>query len=390
MDNFKDLEAYIIKHRRHLHQHPELGFDCVQTHNYIETELKNLNIDFHPHIGKNSIIGVIRNGKGPTIGLRADFDALPIQEETDLDFQSQNPGKMHACGHDAHTSMLLGAAKYLSKHKEEWKGTVKLIFQEAEEGPNPGGALGIIASGKVDDCDVFYALHVTPTICAGKLTYNKKECLASADTIKIRFIGKGTHAAYPHLGIDPIIMQAEFVTAAQTIVSRKLDPMEKGVISIAHVNSGTTHNIIPNEAFLEGTVRTFSEDVRIMFEKELKALVSNISQAHGGNYDFQYIREYDALKNTEQEADLLAEEARKVLGDEQVVLLDIPSMGAEDFSRYVNLRKGAMAWLGIGFKDRYNYPIHHAKFEIDESALLGGSKVLINIVKRMGENNVFN
>lgn len=385
MKDFKELERYIIERRRHLHQHPELGFDCVQTHNYIESELKKLNIEYYPHIGINSILGVIRNGEGPTIGLRADFDALPIQEETDLDFKSLNDGTMHACGHDAHTSMLLGAGKYLSEHKDEWKGTVKLIFQEAEEGPNPGGALGIVESKKVDDCDVFFALHVTSNLDAGKLRYNRKECLASADTIKIRFIGKGTHAAYPHLGIDPIIMQAEFVTAAQTIVSRKLNPMQRGVISIAHVNSGTTHNIIPNEAFLEGTVRTFSEDVRTMFEKELKALVSNISHAHGGDYDFQYIREYDALVNTEPEADLLGEVARQVLGEKNIVILDLPSMGAEDFSRYVNLRKGAMAWLGIGFKDRYNYPIHHAKFEINESALLGGSKVLINIVKRVGE-----
>ena len=248
MDVFKELENYIIKHRRHLHENPELGFHCVKTHDYVRDQLKALGIDYCPHIGKNSIIGVINNGKGPVIGLRADFDALPLQEETNLDFKSKVPGKMHACGHDSHTAMLLGTAKYLVEHLDEWKGTVKLIFQEAEEGPNPGGALGIVASGMLDDVDSFFALHVSASAYAGQLTYNEKEALAAADTIKIRFVGKGTHAAYPHLGVDPIIMQAEFISAVQSIVSRKKDPMETGVISIAKVKAETTHNIIPNDA----------------------------------------------------------------------------------------------------------------------------------------------
>ncbi len=385
MNDYKELSDYILRNRRHIHQNPEVGFNCVKTHDYVSKELKKLKINIFPHIGRNSIVGLIENGKGPVIGLRADFDALLIQEETDLEFKSLNDGVMHACGHDAHAGMLLGVAKYLSEHLDEWQGTVKFIFQEAEEGPNPGGALGIVASGIVDDCDTFFALHVSAENEVGTLSVSESEMLASADTIKIKFIGQGTHAAYPHLGIDPIIMQAEFILAAQSIVSRKLDPMEKGVITIAQVKAGTTHNIIPNEAYLVGTVRTFSEDVRKLFEKELKSLVSNIAKAHGGDYEFTYIREYDTTINTKSEALILIKEAKEILGDNKVVILTQPSMGAEDFSRYINHRKGAIAWLGIGFKDRYNYSVHHPKFEINEEGLLNGSRILINIVKRIGE-----
>jgi len=385
MEKFKSLENYIIKHRRHIHENPELGFECVQTHDYIRNELKRLRINFFPHIGINSIVGIIENGKGPIIGLRADFDALALEEDTDLEFKSKNIGKMHACGHDCHTGMLLGAVKYLSEHLEEWNGTVKFIFQEAEEGPNPGGALGIIANGMLDDVDEFFALHVISDIEAGKLSYNELETLASADTIKIKFIGKGCHAAYPHLGIDPIVMQAEFINAVQSIVSRKLDPMETGVITIAQVKAGTTHNIIPNEAYLEGTVRTFKEETRSLFENELKNLTKYIAKAHGGTYEFNYIREYNPTINTIEESTLLAAEAVKLLGKENVIKLDRPSMGAEDFSRYINHRKGAMAWLGVGYKDKYNYSVHHPKFEVNEDALIFGTRLFINIVKRIGE-----
>jgi len=385
MDKFQELESYIISNRRHIHMNPELGFECEKTHDYIKIELQKLNIRTYSHVGKHSLVAVIENGDGPTVGLRADFDALPIQEETNLEFKSKNAGKMHACGHDAHTGMLLGAAKYLSEHLDEWKGTVKLIFQEAEEGPNPGGALGIVACGLVDDCETFFALHVSSGDLAGKFLINEGEALASADTIKIRFIGKGAHAAYPHLGIDPIIMQAEFISAVQTIVSRKKSPLDKGVITIAMVKSGTTHNVIPEDAYLEGTVRTFSEEVRQMFQKELENLAKGIAEAHGGKCEFRYIREYDSLINTKAEAIYFENCAKSIFGEENVVVLDSPSMGAEDFSRYVNHRQGAMAWLGIGYKDKYNYPIHHPKFEIDETALLKGSKVLIETVKRIGE-----
>lgn len=385
MKDYKSLEKYILKHRRHLHQYPELGFECEKTASYLQSELESLNIPYTSEIGVHSIVGVIENGEGPVIGLRADFDALPIQEESDVDFPSKQEGKMHACGHDTHTAMLLGTAKYLSEHKDEWSGTVKLIFQEAEEGPNPGGALAIVKSGLVDDCDRFFAFHVSATDKAGLFLISKNEALASADTIKITFKGRGAHAAYPHLGIDPIIMQAEFINTVQTLVSRKKDPMEKGVITIAQVKAGTTHNIIPETAYIEGTVRTFSESVRSMFEAGIKEIAESIAKQHGGTAEVNYIREYDALINTEAEANEFIKAATPVFGEEHIEVLDKPSMGAEDFSRYVSLKKGAMAWLGVGFKNQYNYPMHHPKMKVNETALINGCKTLINLAKRMGE-----
>lgn len=390
MKDFKELEEYILKNRHYLHKHPELGFNCVNTNKFIKEQLNFLRIKYHDYIGKYSIVGVIENGVGPIIGLRADFDALPIQEETNLEFKSVNKGVMHACGHDTHTSMLLGVAKYLSENKDKWQGTVKLIFQEAEEGPSPGGAIGIIKSGLLDDVEAFYAFHISTNDEAGLFLINKGEALAAADTIKIIFHGLGTHAAYPHLGIDPIIMQAEFITAVQTLVSRKKNPMEKGVITIAKVKAGTTHNIIPDTACLEGTVRTFFESTRTMFEEGIKRLAENIASSHGGKAEVKYIRGYNALINTENEALNFIEAAKPVFGKENIRVLKNPSMGAEDFSYYVNLKKGAMAWLGAGFKDRYNYPIHHSKMEVDESVLIKGCFTLINLVTRMGEENVFN
>lgn len=385
MEKFQELEKYIIKHRRYFHENPELGFDCLETHNYIRKVLNSLNIDNYPHIGKHSIVGVINKGKGPIIGIRADFDALPLQEETNLEFKSKNAGKMHACGHDCHAGMLLGLAKYLKENKDEWQGTVKLIFQEAEEGPSPGGALGIIENGILDDVDCFFALHVDSTIEAGKFSYNKTETMAAADTIKIKFIGKGTHAAYPHLGIDPIIMQAVFINSVQTVISRKMDPMKKGVISICEVKAGTTHNIIPNEAYLEGTVRSFTKAVRVLLEKEIEQLVKYTAKAHGGTYEFEYIKGYDPTINTVNESKILFEAAKDTLGEENIILLPTPSMGAEDFSRYINHKRGALGWLGVGFSDRENYPVHHSKFEVNEKALINGTKIFINIIKRIGE-----
>lgn len=376
-----DLKKYIIKHRRYLHMHPELGFECKKTHDYIKKELNILGIDSLTHVGKNSIIGVIKNGDSPVIGLRADFDALPIEEKTGLEFQSQNIGVMHACGHDAHTGILLGVAKYLSENKSVWSGTVKLIFQEAEEGPSPGGAFKIINSGILDDVEEFFALHVTPGFGPGIIAVNKGEALASVDTLKIAFIGKGTHAAYPHYGVDPIMMQADFITSLQTIVSRKLDPLEPGVITITKVKAGNTHNIIPEKANLEGTVRSFSVAVRSMFEKELKKLAKNIASSYNGDYKFSLIKGYDALINDSSSAEEFEKAAKAVLGEDKFFYLDKPSMGAEDFSRYIIHKKGAMAWLGVGFEGE-EYFLHHPKFKLNEEALLSGALVLIEIVKQ--------
>ena len=385
MNNYPKLKEYIIKHRRFLHTYPETGFNCKNTSKYIHNELNKLAIDEIINVGDYSLVAIIKNGDGLTTGLRADFDALSITEKTDLSFKSKNFGKMHACGHDAHTAMLLGAAKYLSENKNLWKGTVKLIFQEAEEGPTPGGALAIVKSGIIDDCDDFFALHVSPNYNTNSLAINYGEAMAAADTLDLELIGKGAHAALPEEGIDPIIMQAEFILQAQQIISRKISPMEKAVITIAKVEAGTTHNVIPEKAKLRGTIRTFNNQVREKVKNELELLAKSISQRHKGSYKMKYAYGYDPTINTESSTDELIESAKVVLGNKNVEILSQPMAGSEDFSRYINLKRGVLAWLGIKQVDKETYNIHHSKFNLNEDALIQGTKIFIELIKRRSE-----
>ena len=376
------LETYVIEKRRYLHQHPETGFKCKKTSAYIKSELMKLGIEKIQECGKYSLVATIRNGEGPTTGLRADFDALKIEEETTLRFKSVNKGIMHACGHDAHSAMLLGAAKYLTENKNEWSGTVKLIFQEAEEGPDPGGAYYIVNSGFVDDVDSFYALHVSPGFETGSLAINYGDALAAADTIEVLFRGNGTHAAYPHLGIDPICMSADFTMRLQTIVSRKINPFSTAVVSIGSIHGGTTFNIIPDEVKLSGTVRTFSNEERDLIEKAIDDLAKSVALGYGGSYSLNYTRGYDCTVNTNKEVDLMIKAGKEVF--DEIKVLEEASMGAEDFSRYINKQSGAIAWLGVKQKEGETHNIHNAKFNLNEEALILGTNFFINLIKQEG------
>ncbi len=378
----KELNEYLINTRRHLHMHPETGFNCVNTSKFIEAELKSFKVDKIEHAGKHSLVATIINGKGKTIGLRADFDALNITEETNLEFSSKNEGVMHACGHDAHTSMLLTTCKYLAENKDKWQGTVKFIFQEAEEGPDPGGAYYIVNSNILDDVEEFFALHVSPGFETGELAINYGNALAAADTINVEFEGVGTHAAYPHLGVDPIVMQADFIMSIQSIVSRKVDPFKTAVVTIGMVKSGTTFNIIPDKAYLSGTVRTFSNEVRDLIEKKLKVIAQAVATKHDGSCKVEYIRGYDPTVNSNDSVEKIINSGKEIF--DKITILDEASMGAEDFSRYINLKKGAIAWLGVKHKDIENFNIHNSKFNLNEEALIKGCKLFINIVMKGG------
>jgi len=376
----KAINDYILEVRRYLHKNPETGFNCVNTSKYIKEQLEAIKVDNIESVGKHSLVATIFNGEGKVLGLRADFDALNITEETNLEFASTNQGVMHACGHDAHTAMLLGACKYLSENKDLWQGTVKFIFQEAEEGPNPGGAYYIVESGVVNDVDEFFALHVSPGYETGELAINYGNALAAADIIGITFTGVGTHAAYPHLGIDPIVMQADFITKLQSIVSRKINPFRAAVVTIGEVKAGTTFNIIPDSAFLKGTVRTFDEEVRSLIERELKNLCEAIALSYGGSYKFDYVRGYDPTINVKESVDIVIESGEDIF--DKITILKEASMGAEDFSKFINLKKGAIAWLGVKHKFKENHNIHNSKFNLNEEALIKGTNLLINIVKK--------
>lgn len=375
------LESSLIEQRHYLHSHPEVGFNLSNTHDYVETILKSLNIKVISHVGINSLIGIIENGPGPVIGLRADMDALPMNEENpSLSYCSKVPGAMHACGHDAHTAILLTAAHYLSTHQNLWQGTVKLIFQEAEEGPMPGGADGIIKSGYVDDVDVFFGLHCGPQFDSGTFAIKAGPAMASADTIKIKLIGKGSHAAYPHLGIDPVLMQAEVIVALQSIVSRQIDPTENCVITIAQVHAGSTHNVIPESAFMEGTVRTFNPSIRKQIAIAIEATVKSVTDRHGASYEFEYEYGYDALINQSEPTDYLKKIVLKVFGDPAMIELKKPSMGAEDFSKYIIHKTGCLVWLGTKKDSNTAYGLHHPHFNVDEHALLNGAVLFVNLV----------
>ncbi|MFA7107315.1 MAG: M20 family metallopeptidase [Candidatus Izemoplasmatales bacterium] len=373
-----NLKEYVIHKRRHFHEYPETGFDCVNTSEYIKKELVLLGVDSIEIVGKHSIVATIRNGEGKVIGLRADFDALNITEETGLSFSSKNQGVMHACGHDAHTAMLLGACKYLIENKGLWHGEVKFIFQEAEEGPDPGGAYYIVKSGVLADVEEFFALHVSPGFSTGELAINYGDALAAADIMNLQFNGLGCHAAYPHLGVDPIVMQADFITKIQSIVSRRINPFSKAVVTIGEVKSGTTFNIIPDNAILKGTVRTFDEEVRTKIENDLKKMAEAVALSYGGTCDFEYVRGYDPTINTKESVDLMVKSAKDIFS--KVTILKEASMGAEDFSRYINLKKGAIAWLGVKHQDLENYNIHNSRFNLNEEALIKGTELFINIV----------
>jgi len=381
MQDFKPYEPYLIETRRYLHRHPETGFDVRETHDFVARQLREAGIDVVEHVGRNSLVGVLRNGEGDVVGLRADMDALPLAEENDaLPYRSCVPGRMHACGHDAHTAMLLTVARFLSDHRDLWGGTVKFIFQEAEEGPSPGGAEGIVASGVVDDVGCFYALHVSPAFPSGSIAIKTGEAMAAADTIQITLHGKGAHAAYPHLSIDPVLMQAEVVTALQAIVSRVLDPTENAVLTVTQVHAGTTHNIIPASAFLEGTVRTFNDATRELLRRGIEDVVRGIAAMRGGTYDYKFIPGYGPTVNAAEPADRFRAVTECLLGKDRFIAIPKASMGAEDFSKYIRHATGCIAWLGTHRDESDGYSLHHPRFNVDEGALLSGVVVLSAVV----------
>ncbi|HRX92175.1 MAG TPA: amidohydrolase, partial [Candidatus Izemoplasmatales bacterium] len=300
LDDIRPYENQIVAWRRKIHSWPETGFDTIKTHDYIRTELENEEIEVHTHVGTNSIVGIIRNGTAPIIGLRADIDALPLQEETrDRGFKSQRDGFMHACGHDAHAAMLLGAAKLLCNNKTKWSGTVKLIFQEAEEGPDPGGAYGIVESGLLDDVEDFYALHVSPDNPAGVFVTKSGNIFASVAIFRITAKGKGCHAAYPEMGKSPIIPLARIVEKIQDIVPNRPNKNEKLVVSVTQVHSGTTHNIIPETAMTEGTIRAYSKEAREYVRKSMEKIIEDVSSITGVEFDFSFRDVYEETANTE-------------------------------------------------------------------------------------------
>lgn len=365
--------------RRQIHSQPELGFKEFKTASFIIEKLESFGIDVHQGLGGTGVVGTLKNGSGPTIGIRADIDALPIKEQNKIDYKSTHENCMHACGHDGHTSVLLGAAQYLSQNKN-FSGTVHFIFQPAEE--VLGGAKAMIDDGLFDKfpMDAVYGLHNWPGLPVGEVAVNNGPMMASFDTFEITLTGKGTHAAMPHLGADPIAAGAALITNIQSIVSRRVSPLQSGVVSVTQMNSGDTTNVIPDCAVLKGTVRSFNMDVRQSMQDMLTEMVTTLPSLYGVKGEIDYHIRYPVTTNDSQAYLEVKNAATKALGADKVKTNVEPSMASEDFSFMSQEVKGAYFWLGVDGSTP-SKPLHNALYDFNDDAIEVGIKVWASLVE---------
>ena len=357
--------------RQHLHAHPELAFDCVNTAAFVVERLKAFGIEeIHGGFAKTGLVALIHGKEpGPVIGLRADMDALPIPEETGLDYASMVPGVMHACGHDGHTVMLLGAARYLAETRN-FAGTVALIFQPAEE--DGGGANVMVQEGVLDRFGIseVYALHNAPGVPEGQFYTTPGPIMSAVDTFHIHVKGRGGHGAMPHETADPVIAACGIVQAIQTIVSRNHYALDDLVISVTQIHTGTAENIIPETAYINGTVRTFAKEVQALVQKRMAEIVQGVASGYGVTAELTYDVWYPATINTPEKAAFAASVAAEVVGEAMVIPEAGREMGAEDFSYMLEARPGAYLFLGQG----EGAGLHHAKYNFnDQIAPIGAS-----------------
>lgn len=370
----------MVKWRRHLHRHPELSFEEVETAKYIKkvlAEFPNLEVKT---LTENSVIAILKGNKpGKTIALRADIDALPIVEESDVEFSSENHGVMHACGHDTHTAMLLGAIKTLTGMQDKIAGTVKFIFQPAEEEP-PGGAKLLVEAGVLDDVDMVFGLHIAPSIPTGMIGTRAGALTAASDVFTLKIQGKGSHGSTPDLAIDPILIGVEVINNLNHIVSRNVSPFSNVVISIGEFNAGKKANVIPDTAKIQGTVRTNNKDVRLFIKKRIEEIIAGICEAYGASYELDYLFGYSQVVNDKEATDIVNEVAEKVVG-KQYMFESPQMMGGEDFSAYTDVKPGSFFILGGGTAEEgCGYMNHHPKFKIMEECFKVGAAMHTQIV----------
>jgi hippurate hydrolase len=362
----------LVALRRDIHSEPELGFDTEKTAEKVLAALEGLPLDVETGVAQNGIVATLEgDGGGPTVALRADMDALPIQEETGLPFASEVEGKMHACGHDGHTSMLVGAAHALSGMRDRLDGTVKFVFQPAEEGG--GGGKVMVDEGVADDVASIFALHLWPGLPFGTVATKAGPIMAAADAFEMEIRGSGGHGAMPHLAADAVVIAAQVVTALQTVVSREVDPVQAAVLTVGEIGAGTAFNIIPEKARLGGTVRTLDPDLRESMPERIEALARGVANGMRGDAYLDYTFSYPVTTNEEGAAARALDVAGELFGQESVLELPNPSMGAEDFSYFLERVPGAFIWLGVG-EDVSG--LHTPQFAFDEEILPRGSALL--------------
>ena len=378
------LSAELSRLRREIHLHPELGFQEVRTAALVADTLREIGgIDVRTNVGVTGVLGSLGTGDGPTIGIRADMDALPVLENSGNSFQSQSAGTMHACGHDAHTAILLGVAHLLKEDfaSGKLKGNVRFLFQPAEEvgGDGVSGAPKMIADGAMDGVDHVIALHVASEIPLGKVGLTRGPVTAAADGFKGWIRGTGGHGAYPHSGTDPVMMLASVIQGINSIVSRRIDPMKSAVISIGQIQTGSAFNIIPHEVYLGGTIRSFDPEVREQLYVELDRVFS-IAKALGGDYTLEIIRGYPAGVNDPTVTQWMDEVASEFVGADNVDRVTA-GMGGEDFAYMQQKAPGTMMMLGAAIGDT-SRPHHTPVFDIDERSFPIGAAILAETVRR--------
>jgi amidohydrolase len=382
LQEVKRIEPDIISWRRDLHQIPELALELPNTVKYIKEKLDEMGIEYKTLVNGNAIVGIIEGGQeGKTIALRADMDALPIKEETNLPFASSN-GCMHACGHDAHAAMLLGTAKILNENKENLNGNVKLFFQPGEE--YPGGALPMIEEGAMDNVDAVIGLHagsIFKDVEKGKIAVSYGPMMASMDRIFIKIKGKGSHAAYPELSIDPISTAAEVISALQRVISREIKAIDPAVLSITRINGGFNQNIIPDEVELEGTVRTVNNETRQLIARRIEEITKGITAAMRADYEVQYDFKYPPLINSEEFTNFFVNSAKKIIDEKDIFEMKYPVMGGEDMAYFLEKAPGTFFFLSNPNEiDGVIYPHHNSKFDVDESLFYKGTALFIQTV----------
>jgi amidohydrolase len=374
----EELKPKLVDLRRDFHQHPELGLQEVNTAKKVQGILNGLGIATKMLVNRTGVRGFLKGPKpGKTIALRADMDALPIQEETDVPYKSQNKGVMHACGHDAHTAMLLGAATILSEKKGELRGNVVFIFQPAEE--IGAGAKAMVEERVLEGVDSIFGLHVYSTLPFGTLNYSPGALMAAGDFFDVKITGRGGHGAQPHLTVDPIVIATTAINAIQAIVSREVDPLESAVVSICKMEAGEAYNVIPETATFGGTIRSHKPELRESLPKRVKEILDGVVLGMRGNYEFNLMSKFPATINDEKMTAFVVNVAKEILGGDKILLMK-PLMGSEDFSFYLQKIPGTFAFLGVENKEKgIIYPQHHPKYEIDEDILPIGTTLHVAV-----------
>jgi amidohydrolase len=363
--------------RRYLHQYPELSYHEFETAAFVANLLEQWGLEVRTHVGGNGVVARLKgSGNGPTVALRADMDALPIQDEKNCEYASTQKGIMHACGHDAHTSTLLGVAKVMSEHAEQLKGDVVFIFQHAEE-QSPGGALSMIKDGALEGVEYVYGIHLWTPFPVGAAYSKPGPMMAAADEFIIVVKGKGGHGGLPHQTIDSVVVASQIVVNLQTIVSRSVNPIEPCVVSVGSFHSGSSFNVIAESAVLNGTVRTFDAGLRLEVKTRMERIVRQTCEMYGADHTFEYKMGYPPVVNDEVEAERFLRAGARVLPVHVAPLI----MAGEDFAYYLHDCKGCFMFVGAGNPEQGAiYPHHHPKFDIDESSMRDAARLFIAIV----------